>query len=1134
MVPFKLKALSRILMVCCAAVVATGDAVGSDALVDGFRQPPASAKPRVWWHWLNGNVSQAGIARDLAWMHSIGIGGVNVVDAAYQTPQVVDKRAVFMSADWQEAFRLAAKTASGYGMEFGVDSSPGWSETGGSWVKPEQAMKKLVWSTTVVEGGHRYNGLLPQPPSNAGPIQNVPIGYGGLSDAPKSQSVKFYRDSVVVAYRAVAEPLPATAISANGAIDGASLSDGDLTNGPTLIPPAGNKQAWLELAYARPVLMQGLTLAADATGVTGFGVEVSASDDRRTWRKIADINSVKLVQHTVSFAPTTARYLRLVFSPSPPSWLQSMAATFAPGADIAALLKRISGAPGPLAYHVHELVVHNGATVHEAEVKAGFSFAPDTYALATPVNVAPGSSVASADVRILSGLMRPDGSLDWTPPLGRWVLLRLGYSPTGQENRPASPEVTGLEVDKLDPVSVRDYMHAYLGIFQSTLGADGRAIPGLDALTVDSTEVGAQNWTDNILTEFRRLRGYDPAPWLPTLTGVVIATPVQSDKFLWDFRHTIAELSAQGHYGVIAEAAHGMGLTVYGEALEDFVATPSFGDEIDMRRYADIPMAAMWSYGRGQTAREVFISDITGAASVAHIYGRNLVAAESLTSAVQFWTQSPRDLKPIVDLEFALGVNRIVIHSSVHQPEERKPGIAMIVGQYFNRHETWAPQAKPWIDYIARSSYLLQQGTPVKDIAYFYGEDGPITSQFGDKSAEVPTGYGFDFVNAYTLAHQFTVADGSLVAKSGMRYRVLYLGGNSAHMTLAVLARLRDLVCDGLILVGRRPEGSPSLADDGAAFDALADELFGKSGEGGIRAVGRGHVVTGGSLADGLAAFGIKPDFTYTKSDDAKMLLALHRHLKDGELYFVSNRKERPEEVVASFRVSGLLPELWNAGTGAISSVSYRMTGKRTDVPLSLKANEAVFVVFHKLTKMPFQTIARPVENTLTTLSGGWQVAFPPNLGAPASASLPALRSWSENANDGVKYFSGQATYSKSFDLTALSKGKHLWLDLGDVHELADITLNGKHLGTLWNPPFQIDMSGAVRRGRNRLEICVTNLWVNRLIGDAQPGVGVKYTFTTIPTYKPDAPLRVSGLLGPVRIFERGPDGRTAIDQTSW
>ena len=333
---------------------------------------------------------------------------------------------------------------------------------------------------------------------------------------------------------------------------------------------------------------------------------------------------------------------------------------------------------------------------------------------------------------------------------------------------------------------------------------------GVRALLTDSIEVGAYNWTPDLLAQFKRLRGYDSTPFLPALTGVVVGSAEKSDEFLWDFRRTLAELTAQSHYGQIAKSAHERSLTYYGESLEG--TRVSIGDDMEMRQNADIPMSAMWTFSPAKGPRSNYVIDIRGAASVAHIYGQNLVAAESLTSALVPWGFSPRTLKPIIDLEFALGVNRPVIHTSVHQLLlDKKPGLSlMIFGQYFNRNETWAEQAGPWVTYMSRNAYMLQQGRFTADVAYFYGEEAPLAGLYGEGSSlphDLPVGYGFDFVNSDVVLHQMAVTNGAIETPSGMHYRVLYLGGSSRKMSLPVLRKLRDLVKAGAVVVGDRPTG---------------------------------------------------------------------------------------------------------------------------------------------------------------------------------------------------------------------------------------------------------------------------------------------------------------------------------------
>jgi hypothetical protein len=1086
-------------------------AAASDTLLQNFRSPPPEALPRVWWHWMNGNVTPQGIQADLDWMRSVGIGGVNAIDASIDTPQVVKNRLIYMTPEWKAAFRHAAAITGKYGMELSVDSSPGWSETGGPWVSPAAAMKKLVWSRTEIEGA--FHGKLSAPPSVPGPFQNIAKG---------DPAYRFYRDSLVIAYRLpVSETIPSSVTSNGGSADKADLTDGDLANGPRLKPPPGSGDVWVRVDYSRPQTVQGLTISLSTNDGLGFAARIECSDDGERWRSVtgipkpAQVRRFALPQQTISFAPVTARFFRLVVEPDAP---------------LPTSLRTVERAPGAVAtpvqpppkenqrfYKLAELMFHAAATVNEFEKKAGFAIARDNYAIASEAPIAPGSAVDPTQVMNVTSHMKPDGSFDWAPPPGRWVILRMGNSPTGTENHPATKEATGLEVDKLSRSHVHDYLEHYLDTYADAAGPALFGAHGLGALTVDSTEIGAQNWTETMLADFQRLRGYDPTPWLPALTGVVVGSVGESDRFLWDFRRTIAELLARNHYGEIARVAHEHGLTNYGEALEDH--RPTFGDDIEMRRFASIPMAAMWTYGTRREPLPTYVADIEGAASVAHLYGQNLVAAESLTSAGQPWAYGPRMLKPVVDMEFALGVNRIVIHTSVHQPMDRPPGLSLGgYGQFFNRLESWAGQAGGWIRYIARCSQMLQQGRYVADVAYFYGEEAPITGLFGDATvSDVPRGHGFDFVNADAVKNLLSVDKGELVAHSGMRYRLLYLGGSSRFMTLPVLQHIRDLMMAGAVVVGRRPQSSPSLADDPGKFSALADQVFGHGDH--VGTLGRGRVFTSGSLAEALSALKLAPDVEFAGDRPDTEILSIHRHLPEAEIYFLTNRLDRPENVAGIFRVGGLNAQLWNPVTGDVQAVAQTAMDGRTRLSLSLPSYGSIFVVFRKTDKAV--TLATHAE-TIQVLDDSWMVSFQRGRGGPVQPVAMAPGSWSVNPDSAIRYFSGTATYTKDFDMPKLAAGKYL-LDLGAVREVADVSVNGKRLGTVWTPPYSLDISDVLHAGRNHIAVEVSNLWVNRLIGDAQPNVNKKVAFTTVPTYRPDSPLRLSGLLGPVKILNLVP-----------
>jgi hypothetical protein len=1095
-----------------------------DPLKSGFENPPASARPRVWWHWMNGNISKDGIKLDLEWMHKVGIAGFQNFDAALATPQVVDHRIAYMTPEWKDAFKYAIELGNQLGLEEAIAGSPGWSESGGPWVPAAEGMKKYVWSETWVEGGKPFTGTLAHPPSTTGAFQNISFVDRGLATPGGQPKPRFYADSVVIAYRTAATDVPFASLHAKitasaGSPDVAMLSDGDLDKTTKLpIPPPG-ESVWLQYEFAQPTAIRSITIVSKepnsfASRVFGLVVpekSLQASDDGTNFRVIANLPRSGASAHTVSFPVVTAKFFRVAFKRPLP------VAPSMPAMDPASLGATLP--PAPTDYEIAELVLHPGARVNRFEEKAAFTAEPDLYGFATP-SVDPADVIAKSDVIDLTSKMRPDGTLNWTPPAGNWDVLRFGYSLLGITNHPATAEATGLEVDKLDRRYVKKYMDTYLDSYKDTVGADLIGKKGITYVINDSWEAGSQNWTDNMVAQFKALRGYDPLPWMPVLAGQVVESAEASDRFLWDFRKTIADLIAVEHYAQLEDTLHERGMGHYGESHE--VGRAFVADGMEVKKMNEVPMGAMWTQTPGVNKEQFgYNADDRESASVAHIYGQNLAAAESMTARYIPWGWSPASLKPTADQELLNGINRIVIHESAHQPlVGKEPGLSLgPFGQWFNRNETWADDAGAWIDYLARSSYLLQQGRFGADLVYFYGEDSNLTAIFANKSPDIPAGYGFDYIDADGLIHELSVSNGRIATPSGMSYRVLGLDPYSKHMSLPVLRAIDKLVKDGAVVAGPKPTDDPSLADDQAEFKKLAEELFADGT--GVHAIGKGKVYAGQNLADVFSALNVTPDFDYTKPHSNTRLLFVHRKLTSGDVYFVDNRSDRDEAVDATFRVTGKAPELWYAETGKTEPVSFKIADGRTTVPLKLEPWGTVFVVFVKPTREPAHSLPAQTVTKLTSVEGPWIVNFQPDRGAPPSITLDSLSSWSDNQDAGVKYFSGSGTYTQTIDAKAdwFKDGARIWIDLGDVRNLADVTVNGKSLGIVWHLPYRVDATGVLKPGANTVSIKVTNAWVNRLIGDQQPDATKKYTFTAVKPYKADSPLQASGLLGPVTVY---------------
>ncbi len=1084
-----------------------------DALEQGFKNPPEAAKPRTWWHWTNGNITKEGITKDLEWMKRAGIGGMQLADVASGSGQTVEKKILFGSPEWLDAVRHAASEADRLGLEMTIFSSAGWSETGGPWVKPEQAMKKLVWSETAVEGPRNFAGKLPQPPSDNGPIRNLRTGGGRAGTLPDPT---YYGDSVVVAYRTPPEEARMSdrgpkATTNAGPIDATALMDDDLNSTVTIPAPEGGGPAWLQFEFAQPFQARAITIAGRGGIPAG---RVLAGDDGAHFKTLAVLPGAQLYRggtvRTFAFPETAARFYRVELT----------GAFLAPAAVM-------SGAPAQPAreYVLAEAVLHSGGRVHRWEEKAGFSFLFEYESVPTPA-VPSSAAVGRADVLDLTSKMAKDGSLNWDVPAGKWTILRMGYSLTGAKNRPATPAGLGYEADKLSRKHMEAYFRGYTAPIAQALGPlFGK---GLRYIIMDSWEAGMQNWTDEMLSEFRQRRGYDPTPYLPALTGRVVESAEASDRFLWDFRRTLADMFADNHFGTMAEMARQRGLGTYAEAAG--VSLEIAEDTLLNKSKVDIPMGEFWV--RALHPELMYYQDVRGAASASHVYGKNLVATESFTGGGY---EAPYTLKKIGDYWFAQGVNRIVFHTSAHQPLDTKPGNIM-VGTHINRNITWAEQARPFMTYLARNSFMLQQGLFVADLAYLLPEGAPSTMPIWGQGLQPapPEGYDYDYVNADVVLHRMSVKeDGRLALPDGMSYRVLVLPPID-RMTLPVLRKIRDLVAAGATVLGPKPRKTPSLAgypDADTELEALTADVWGDLD--GIsrfqRVYGKGNVVWGLPPAQVLATLRVPKDFECTPALDATIPW-IHRRAGDTDIYYAANRSDRELDLAARFRVTGKQAELWHPDTGEIAPAAYAIAGDRTTVPLHLAERESVFVVFRQAAGAPSRTMARPASTTVATVSGPWNVTFPPNFGAPAKIQLAKLESWTANPDTSVKYFSGTATYTKSVQAPQgwFRPGAKILLDLGTVKDLAEVSLNGKALGTLWKAPYQVDASGVLKAGANLLEIKVTNQWTNRQIGDRLGPPEKRVLASTPPMMGPpggrggsQTPAE-SGLIGPVTVVSQG------------
>lgn len=785
---------------------------------------------------------------------------------------------------------------------------------------------------------------------------------------------------------------------------------------------------------------------------------------------------------------------------------------------------------------------------------------------AGPVAVPDAPAIDPATILDLTDRLQPDGTLDWQVPAGDWTVLRFGRRSNGCSNRPAAHPVLGLDHDKFSKELLEKHFSHFC---QKLIDAAGTGKPGsggLVALHLDSWEMNAQNWSPTLLAEFKQRRGYDFTPWLPALSGRVVVDQATTERALWDFRLTIQELMLENYVGHFRRLAHDRGLRF---SIEPYGSNPT--NDLDLGALADVPMCEFWStkYDSSHSAIE--------AASVAHTLGRPIVSSEAFTGhRDEKGRHFPGSLKNQADWALAMGVNHFQIHTFVHKAlgEQAAPGMTMgLWGIRWDRGQTWWPMVGAFHRYLARSCHLLQQGTHVSDILYLTPEGSPVTFLPPDSalagSGVLPDkkGYSFDGCSPGILSRMTVAEDGRIGVPGATQYRLLVLP-RFKSMTPELLRTIIRLVESGATVVGYPPEFSPGLTnhpDHDAEVRRLAETLWGTAPYAAEKRHGKGRVILDAGAAEFLAGNpeptsvtnrqSIYPDYDSTAALLKSMgvskdfqspapLRFAHRSHSDAEIYYVSNPTAEKLETTADFRVSGSKPQLWHPITGEIRSLpQFEPLASGIRVPLRFEPHESYFVIFPKSASEQAvnKGVNFPSMQTTATIDGPWQVSFDPKRGGPESTIFPDLTDWTRHPERGIQYYSGIACYRNTFDFERDPKDHANWfLDLGTVHDIARVRLNGKELGVVWCAPWRIEITSALKRGKNHLEIEVANRWSNRLLGDQQPPdkdarvlkwssglLGGKehragrYTFSTAPG---PGELFSSGLLGPVSILQMQPE----------
>jgi len=759
--------------------------------------------------------------------------------------------------------------------------------------------------------------------------------------------------------------------------------------------------------------------------------------------------------------------------------------------------------------------------------------APDCRFLLETEPAAPGEvAVKSSDVLNLTDRLADDGTLRWDVPAGQWEILRIGHTATRSHVSTHSEGWGGRVLDYLSPAALDSYWGRNIEPLMEAIGP--MAGTTLRYVHTDSWEGGGMNWTPGLEKTFRQRRGYDPTPWLAVLAGHVVDSREASNAFLADFRKTIGDLVAD-HYGHLATLSRKHGMGTHPEC-----SGPHAGPLDGLKNYgrSELMMSEFWSPSphRPTPDHRFFVKQ---ASSAAHTYGKQLVGAEAFTTIGPHWNDTPwSTMKPSFDNEFCAGLNLVFNHTFTCSPKEMGiPGQEYFAGTHFNPQVTWWDESTAFIDYMKRCQYLAQRGRFIADVVHYYGDHIPnVFARKGHDPAGALPGYDYDVISEELLLSSLATKDGRLSLPSGMEYRVLSLPDHGI-LSLGAIRKIHALVRAGATVLGPKPRMAVSLesgAEGVAIFRQLSDELWGTATDvTGDRRVGKGRVVWGSNVSDLLRSDGLAPDVELTRSDGSPAMETdwIHYRMGNADVYFLAELAGKARKIEAVFRVSGRVPELWDAADGSIrEATTFSIADGLTTLPLVLGAYDSLFVVFRNPTDASKRNEGpnQPTWTEAYTMSTPWTVTFDSRWGGPKSpVRFATLTDWIENDDPAIGAYSGKAVYRTTFEAPAEVTGMPLALELGEVRSvgIARVKLNGTDLGVTWRPPFRVDLRQTLKTGENKLEITVINSWHNRVMADAELPENQRVTRTNIKPAKTGrfrwAP-EPSGLLGPVRVVVKG------------
>ena len=1041
----------------------------------GFSIPSDDNTIWCYWYWIGDDISKEGITKDLEAMKAAGIGGALIGNI---NPDEKDGKVPMLSDEWWQHMVHAVNEGKRIGVDIGAFNCPGWSQSGGPWVKPEMAMRYVTYSETKAKGGQKVNLNLSKPNDE-------------------------FQDTYVLAFpeaqKIIATNAENTTISTLPKIvETADWLDGDINSGPLFSEQLGNNYQ-ITFEIDKPFSARNIKITPHRIPFT-CECELEAETNGSYTpvskfifdRQNMDPNVGPNIQGplSISFPEVTSNNFRLTCKNFDRRGNQSVG------------FSEISISSDLVLDHYIEKQL---AKMHPTPFPNWESYAWEQQSRPQEE----GLEIKETSVIDLTDKMDKNGVLNWNAPEGNWVIQRFGMTPTGTKNSPSAPQGKGYEVDKMSEKLARYHFEQFIGKFLSKIPEESKS--AFKYVIADSYEMGSQNWTDDFNKKFQEAYGYDPKPFLPVYTGKVVQSVEASERFLWDIRRLVANQVAYEYVGGLRKISNEHNLKLW---LENYGHWGFPSEFLMYGGQSNLVSGEFWNEGALGNI------ECKSASSAAHIYGKPVASAEAFTAANRTYVRHPAMLKKRGDWSFTEGINHFVLHLYIHQPDEDSvPGVNAWFSTEFNRHNTWFKKSKTYFDYLRRCQYLLQEGKYAADVCYFIGENAPIMT--GTRNPELPDGYSYDYINAEVILNRLAVKDGKFVLPDGMTYNLMVLPPIKT-MRPELLSKIETLVSQGGKIYGSAPEKSPSLQNypqSDLQIKNMADKMWGKSSET-QKKYGDGIIFEGIELKDALKNIGIYKDVDL---NGQASVLWTHRTMPGTDIYFLTNQSDTEISFSPSFRIKGMQPQLWDAITGEIRPLKeFTETNGRTTIPITMKPSQSWFIVFTnsklKNTNAGYASNF-PEETVVQTLEGSWRVDFKNKIIGPKDIiEFSKLTDWIKNANEKIKHYSGTAVYTSTFNYIKNAEVSDVFIDLGNVGVMASVKINGKDVGTSWIAPYKLNITKAIQEGENTIEVEVVNVWRNRITGDKLLPEEKRTTHLLVDGISREEELISSGLLGPVTL----------------